>query len=100
MLPSEFSPEGDYSGMISQKYSPNQAGGRVLTAPRLPSRLLRFFAVIALCCFAASAQAANTRMTAIALFDGSDGPAYVQNSCVTVNCTTTLRLDECVPKAE
>jgi len=100
MLPSEFSPEGAYSGMISQKYSPNQAGGRVLTAPRLPSRLLRFFAVIALCCFAASAQAANTRMTAIALFDGSDGPAYVQISGVTVNGKTELRLCDGVTKIE
>ena len=100
MLPSEFSPEGAYSGMISQKYTPIQAYGRALTMLRQPSRFFRLSAVTLLCCFAASLQAANTRMTAIALFDGSDGPAYVQISGVTLNGKTELRMCDGVTKIE
>ena len=67
---------------------------------RQPSRFFRLSAVTLLCCFAASLQAANTRMTAIALFDGSDGPAYVQISGVTLNGKTELRMCDGVTKIE
>src|SRR5258708_1744775 len=101
MLASELSPEGAYSGMISQEYRTFHACGRVFRNFRQPSQLLRLFAcAISLCYFATSMQAANTRTTAIALFDASDGPAYVQISGVMLNGKTELRMCDGVKKID
>src|SRR5690348_18355611 len=101
MLTSEFSPEGAYSGMISQKYRTFQACGRVFRSLRQPNQFLCLSAfAVSLCCFTASLQAANTRMTAIALFDAPDGPGYVQISGVTLNGKTELRMCDGVTKID
>ena len=101
MLASELSPEGAYSGMISQKYTLFQACERVFRSRRQPGQVFRLFAFAsALCLFAASLQAANTRMTAIALFDSPDGPAYVQISGVALNGKTELRVCDGVTKID
>src|SRR5690349_3246413 len=87
--------------MISQKYRTFQACGRVFRSLRQPSQFfcLSAFAA-ALCCCAVSLQAANTRMTAIALFDTPEGPGYVQISGVTLNGKTELRMCDGVTKIE
>jgi len=99
MLASDFSPEGAYSGMISQKYLQFQAFGRVFRRLRQPRQFSRLFAAVLFACFAVSTHAA-TRMTAIALFDAPDGPAYVQISGVTLNGKTELRMCDGVSKIE
>ena len=71
-------------------------------AARAPQRSLASFAVVTLCfCFAfiaVSASAKDTRQTAIVLFDGPNGPAYVQITGLTVNSKTELRICEGAPK--
>ena len=65
-----------------------------------PQHFRLFSFAISLCLFAVSLQAANTRMTAIALFDGPDGPGYVQISGVTLNGKTELRICDGVTKID
>jgi len=86
--------------MISQKYLQFRAFGRVFRSSRQPSQFVRLSVLALFSCFALSAQAANTRVTAIALFDAADGPAYVQISGVTLNGKTELRMCDGVNKID
>lgn len=54
--------------------------------------------LLATLCLATSAQAKDAPVTAIALFDGPSGPAYVQLAGLMVNGKTELRVCDGVPK--
>lgn len=75
---------------------PKATVARLLGHDRCPLRLLA--ALLATIWFATSAQGKDGPVTAIALFDGPSGPAYVQLAGLMVNGKSELRICDGVPK--